>query len=108
MGTNNLCINTIHTQFEMFANFVKNMLMYACFPFHGVETVECSNGVTELLVGDILRLSWQSRSRNILSHTSYTICQGGKLLLLDELAQINKSYNLLTFSIMSRDPKLFG
>lgn len=101
MGTNSLCIDTIHTQFEMFANFIKNMVMYACFPLHGIESVECSNGINELFAKD-------NRSRDILSHTPYTIYQGGKLLLLDELAQLNTTYNLLTFSIMSRDPKLFG
>ena len=102
MGTNSLFIDTTHTLFEMFANFIKNMLMYACFPLHGIESVECSNGITELFAKDNL-LCWQGRSRDILSHTPYTIYHGGKLL-----AQINKSYNLLTFSIMSRDPKLFG
>lgn len=81
--------------------------MYACFPLHGIESVECSNGKNELFAKDNL-LCWQGRSRDILSHTPYTIYHGGKLLLLDKLAQINKSYNLLTFSIMSRDPKLFG
>lgn len=100
-------MDTIHTQFEMFADCIQNMLMYACFPLHGIESVKCSNGITELFVKDNL-LCWQGRSRNIFSHTPYTICQGAKLLLLDELAQLNKSYNLLTFSIMSRDPKLFG